>query len=148
MRMRFGSADAMPSAPRSVSRTPCSGVLAGRIASLKFPSPRTLTIAPTELRAEVHKLSAADGLQLTISCCGTMTCGRPSMTCVVAVTARAGPASARATATGTRTLGRERIVGVHEQCAGQLLHPPEFTWLEVAWDALRGARTPRGQGCR
>ena len=106
MRMRFGSAEAMASVARSASSTPWSGAVAGRIASLKFPSPRSLTTAPTRSRAAVHREGSTAGLQLTISCCDAMTCGRPSMTCVVAVAARAGLASAAAAAIGTSTLGR------------------------------------------
>src|SRR2546428_7721518 len=96
MRMRFGSAEAMAVAARSVSRALCRETLTGSTARLKPASPVSATTAPTRLRAVVQRLARTDGLQRTIICCGAMTCGSPSITCVTVGVARAGAASASA----------------------------------------------------
>ena len=61
-----------------------------------------------ELRAPLHRFNSP-GVQLTIICWGTMTCGTPSMTCVVIGTARAGAANASAAAIAIRSRRSESM---------------------------------------
>ncbi len=107
--MRFGSAEAMPSEARSVSSAACRDAPAGSATRLNPPSPVAVTTAPTRPRAWVQTLGSTNGLQLTIICCGAMTCGSPSMTWVTFDVARAGPASA---STAARERGMDRWMPV------------------------------------
>src|SRR3984893_5422131 len=132
IRIRFGSTDAMADEIRSVSSTFCKEAPAGRTARSNAERPVAMTTAPTAFSAVVHKPSVK-GLQLTISCWGAMTCGRPSIAWVTL-----GTASAR----------RARVINTRSDTATVLLgtgairhlrsNPPanpaanEFTCLQVS----------------
>src|SRR5712691_876776 len=99
--MRFGSADAIPAAARSVSSASWSDTPSGSCTRLNAAWPVATIVAPTSARAFEHTTGSATGSQLTMSCCGAMTWGRPSMTCVTRGTAPAGePASASSATSG------------------------------------------------
>src|SRR2546425_977228 len=103
MKMRFGSADAMPVAARSVSSAPWSETPAGSCTRLNSAWPVARIVAPTRSRAFVQTTGSAPASQLTMICCGAMTCGRPSMTCVTRETAPAGNDASANSATSEPT---------------------------------------------